>query len=158
VAIETQAREPAQLLRASGVRPTAQRVEVLTELAREPDDATAQILWRRIRDGGNATIGLATVYRTLALLAERGVIDVLSHHGTELCYRLCGPAHHHHLLCVRCHRVVEIENCDLGGWVDAIAESHGFAAAEHRLEVTGRCAECRSEPGSTPRRQAPANR
>lgn len=142
MAAETQA-DLRQLLTGSGVRPTRQRVEVLAELARERDDATAQDLWRRIRARGNATLGLATVYRTLALLAERGVIDVLTHHGTQLCYRLCGTAHHHHLLCVRCHKVVEIEDCDLGGWVDTIAASHGFVAAEHRLEISGRCARCR---------------
>ena len=35
-------------------------------------------------------VGLATVYRTLALLSEKRVVDALSHHGTEQCYRLCG--------------------------------------------------------------------
>ena len=55
-------------------------------------------LLERLREQG-ARIGLATVYRTLALLAERGVIDTLAHHTGELCYRLCGDTHHHHLMC-----------------------------------------------------------
>ena len=134
-----------ELLERKGVRPTPRRLEVLAELARERDDATAQQLWTRLRERDSRT-GLATVYRTLALLSEHGVVDVLSHHGTEQCYRLCTDAHHHHLLCTRCHRVVEVEECDLGEWLDRVAERHGFVATDHRIEIAGLCPDCRSRP------------
>ena len=103
---------------------------------------TAQELWSRLRVRESRT-GLATVYRTLALLSDAGVVDVLSHHGGEQCYRLCGEAHHHHLLCERCHRVVEVEECDLGNWVAEAAKQHGFVATDHRVEIVGLCADCR---------------
>ncbi len=131
-----------ELLTGKGVRPTPQRLEVLEELAREGNDVTAQELWGRLRDRDSRT-GLATVYRTLALLAEKGVVDVLSHHGTEQCYRLCADGHHHHLLCTRCHRVVEVQECDLGGWLEAVAARHGFVATDHRIEIAGLCGNCR---------------
>jgi Fur family ferric uptake transcriptional regulator len=133
----------AQRLRAKGLRPTRQRIAVLSELAREPDDATAQQLWSRLRDNRQSTIGLATVYRTLALLRDHGVVDTLSHHGSEHCFRLCTEKHHHHLLCVNCHKVVEIDDCSLGHWVDSVASTHGFIADDHKVEITGRCAACR---------------
>lgn len=132
-----------ELLRRKGVRPTPRRVAVLDELAAERDDATAQTLWHRLRERGEETIGLATVYRTLSLLHERGVVDALSHHEGERCYRLCADGHHHHLLCERCHRVVEIDDCDLGGWVDDVAARHGFVASEHHIEISGVCSSCR---------------
>jgi Fur family ferric uptake transcriptional regulator len=135
--------EAAELLDAKGVRPTRQRVEILAELAREPDDVTAQALWRRLRGRRRSQVGLATVYRTLALLNEHGVIDSLSHHGSELCYRLCTEAHHHHLVCSSCHRVVEVEECGLDGWLDAVTARHGFVPTDHRVEITGLCAGCR---------------
>ena len=131
-----------ELLAARGVRATKQRVEVLAELARERDDVTAQTLWRRLREGGSKT-GLATVYRTLSLLHEQGVVDSLSHHGTELCYRLCTAAHHHHLVCTSCHRVVEVEQCGLDGWLDEVGKRYGFVATDHRVEIAGLCAACR---------------
>jgi Fur family ferric uptake transcriptional regulator len=131
----------AGLLARKGVRATRQRLEVLAELARERDDVTAQSLWRRLRERDSRT-GLATVYRTLALLSEKGVIDSLSHHGTELCYRLCTDSHHHHLLCTKCHRVVEIEQC-IDGWIDEVTSRHGFVATDHRVEITGVCGDCR---------------
>jgi Fur family transcriptional regulator, ferric uptake regulator len=109
--------ELADLLEQNGLRATPSRLEVLEELARERDDVTAQQLWGRLRERDSRT-GLATVYRTLALLSEKGVVDVLSHdvashRGGEQCYRLCGDEHHHHLLCERCHRVVEVQECVL---------------------------------------------
>jgi len=92
---------------------------------------------------GAAFLILATVYRTLALLTEKGVVDVLSHHGAEQCYRLCGDEHHHHLLCERCHRVVEVQHCGLDDWVAAAAKQHGFVATDHSVEIVGVCADCR---------------
>jgi Fur family ferric uptake transcriptional regulator len=131
-----------ELLEREGVRATPRRLEVLEELAQEPDDVTAQQLWSRLRERDSHT-GLATVYRTLALLSEKGVVDVLSHHGGEQCYRLCGHEHHHHLLCERCHRVVEVQECGLDDWVTAAAKRHGFVATDHRVEIVGLCADCR---------------
>ncbi|MGD0167952.1 MAG: Fur family transcriptional regulator [Gaiellaceae bacterium] len=136
--------ELVELLAQGGVRATRQRLEVLGELAREPDDATAQTLWRRLRERKGSAIGLATVYRTLSLLSEKGVIDALSHHDGELCYRLCGEAHHHHLVCSSCHRVVEIQECELDDWLSRVSAQHGFVTTSHTIELTGLCPTCRS--------------
>jgi Fur family ferric uptake transcriptional regulator len=80
----------------------------------------------------------ATVYRTLGLLHERGVIDATASSRS----RRSAPSHH--LVCEKCHRVVELQECDLGGWVDEVAGRHGFHAHEHQVEIAGLCAECRS--------------
>jgi Fur family transcriptional regulator, ferric uptake regulator len=138
------------LLRDKGVRPTRQRLDLLTELAHEPNDATAQELWRRLRARRQSSVGLATVYRTLAVLREREVVDTLAHHGTELCYRLCSDEHHHHLVCRECHRVVELDECDLGDWIDRLAARHGFTSLHHSLEVEGTCSNCRPAPAPSP--------
>ncbi len=130
------------VLSEAGVRATRQRVRVLTELMGERDDVTAQELHDRLRSGGEK-LGLATVYRTLGRLAEAGVIDSLSHHPGELCYRWCGQGHHHHLVCSSCHRVVELADCELDPWLERISRAHGFVTTGHRLEVSGLCAACR---------------
>jgi Fur family transcriptional regulator, ferric uptake regulator len=129
-------------LAATGLRPTRQRLRVLEELAREPHDATAQQLFGRLRGGGER-IGLATVYRTLRVLAEHGVVDVLAHNAEESCYRLCSDEHHHHLVCTGCHRVVELADCDLDEWLDRMAAAVGFVTTAHQVEVAGLCADCR---------------
>jgi Fur family ferric uptake transcriptional regulator len=134
--------QAAERLAEGGVRSTAQRVVVLAELIGERDDATAQELHARLRRRGER-IGLATVYRTLAVLVEHGIVDALSHHDGERCYRLCGAEHHHHLVCSDCHRVVELTECGIGDWLERVAREQGFVATEHSLEVTGLCAACR---------------
>jgi Fur family transcriptional regulator, ferric uptake regulator len=130
-----------QLLAEHGVRPTPRRVDVLSELVDEPNDATAQALHGRLRRRGER-IGLATVYRTLGMLAENGIVDALDHGHGELCYRICGGGHHHHLVCTGCHRVVELGDCELDAWLEQAAGEHGFRPTAHRLEVTGLCADC----------------
>ena len=130
-------------LDAANVRPTRQRTAVLAELMRERDDVTAQELHARLRQRGEG-LGLATVYRTLTLLAGHGVIDAISHHPGELCYRWCGGEHHHHLTCSRCHRVVELDGCELEPWLTRVSKRHGFVATGHRLEVAGLCGACRA--------------
>jgi Fur family transcriptional regulator, ferric uptake regulator len=134
--------QAAGLLEGVGVRPTSQRVIVLTELMGERNDLTAQQLHQRLRSRGER-LGLATVYRTLGLLAEEGVIDSLSHRPGELCYRWCGEGHHHHLVCSGCHQVVELDECELEPWLERISAAHGFVATGHRLEVSGLCGDCR---------------
>ncbi len=133
--------ELAGLLQESGLRPTRQRLLVLGALASVRDDATAQQIHERLRAGG-AAIGLATVYRSLALLSEHGVVDVLAHRPGEACYRLCGGGHHHHLVCTSCHRVVELHDCSLDDWLSGVASAHGFAVTGHEVEVSGICSEC----------------
>ena len=129
-----------EVLARHGLRPTRQRVAVL-EVLSEADDATAQEVHQSLRRRGER-VGLATVYRTLAALSERGVVDELSHHPRELCYRLCGAGHHHHLVCSKCHRVVELGDCDLDDWLAGLAGRHGFTISGHTVEVTGVCSDC----------------
>ena len=130
------------LLAAAGLQPTRQRLAIVAELVREPNDVTAQELHDRLRARGPAP-GLATVYRTLTRLADAGVVDALTHHAGELCYRLCGDDHHHHFVCSSCHGVVEVRDCRLEPWLEDLADAHGFAVTGHRVELEGVCATCR---------------
>ena len=89
-------------------------------------------------------MGLATVYRALRDLSEAGVIDAMPHGGAETCYRLCGAGHHHHLVCSRCHRVVELTDCRLGGWLQRAGAANGFTVTGHSLEAVGLCSTCKA--------------
>jgi Fur family ferric uptake transcriptional regulator len=131
----------AELLERHGLRPTRQRVAVLGVLAAERNDATAQEIHAALAGSGER-VGLATVYRTLAALSECGAVDALSHYPGETCYRLCSEEHHHHLVCERCHRVVELVDCDLDAWLGERARAHGFTISTHSVEVTGICPAC----------------
>jgi Fur family ferric uptake transcriptional regulator len=115
----------------------------LEELSREPDDLTAQAIHRRLV-ARRKPVGLATVYRALHDLSAAGVVDALPHGGAETCYRLCGPGHHHHLVCSKCHRVVELTGCQLGDWLGRAGADEGFVVTDHTLEAVGLCGTCRT--------------
>ncbi len=131
-----------ELLADAGLQPTRQRLAIVGELVREPNDVTAQELHDRLRARGPAP-GLATVYRTLTRLSDAGVVDTLTHHQGELCYRLCGDDHHHHFVCSSCHGVVELDDCRIEPWLDDLAGRHGFTVTGHHVELEGVCAGCR---------------
>jgi Fur family ferric uptake transcriptional regulator len=138
---QTTSAELFERLAGTGVRPTKQRLLILETLAAEPHDATAQQIHARLREGGQR-VGLATVYRALAVLREKDVVDELSHRSGETCYRLCSPGHHHHLVCSSCHRVEELEDCEIDAWVAKASKRHGFRPESHTVEVVGLCADC----------------
>jgi len=60
-------------------------------------------------------------------------------------YRRCSPVHHHHLVCRRCRRTVEVQDRPVARWADKVAADHGFVEVEHQVEVYGTCADCHAD-------------
>ena len=125
----------------AALRPTKQRTAVLDALASVDDFRSAQQLHELLASRGE-TVGLATVYRTLQLLAEHGQVDALRTEEGEAVYRRCSSTHHHHLVCRSCGTTVEIEGPAVESWATAIAREHGFSEVSHDLEIFGTCPNC----------------
>ena len=79
---------------------------------------------------------------TVAARAHEVVVVLPAAHAVARLARTMGE-HVHHLVCSSCHRVVELPDCRLDPWLDDVAAAHGFDRLEHRLELTGVCADCR---------------
>lgn len=122
-------------------RPTRQRLAVASILGTFDDFRSAQQIHELLVRQGE-TVGLATVYRTLQLLAASGEIDVLRSELGEAIYRRCSGSHHHHLVCRSCGTTVEVEGPTVERWTSAIAAEHGFSAVSHTLEIFGTCPRC----------------
>lgn len=125
----------------SSYRPTPQRVAVAAAMADVDAFTSAQEVHLAMRSQGSA-IGLSTVYRSLQTLAEAGELDVLLTVDGETRYRRCGRAHHHHLVCRRCGRTVEVEGPEVEAWAERTASAHDFTDISHTVEVFGTCARC----------------
>ncbi|WP_221584834.1 Fur family transcriptional regulator [Microbacterium sp. G2-8] len=122
-------------------RNTWQRERVRDALAESDGFVSAQDLHALIRD--DTGIGLATVYRALAGLAKTGEADSLQSPEGENLYRACATdSHHHHLICRRCGRTVEIEATAVEKWARETARAHGFTDAEHVVDIFGVCEAC----------------
>lgn len=118
------------------------RREVITQALSSSDGfRTAQEVYADLR-GSGARIGLTTVYRHLQALAAEGAADLLRTPDGEAAYRLCGSAHHHHLVCRSCGRTVEVRGPAVERWAYSVASEHGFRDVEHTVEIFGTCADC----------------
>ena len=124
-------------------RTTRQRVAVSALLAESGEFRSAQDIHAALRAQG-ASVGLATVYRNLGLMAELGEVDTLVREDGETLYRQCSDVHHHHLVCRQCARTVEIAGPAVEKWANAVAAEHGFSDVSHQLELFGLCATCSS--------------
>jgi Fur family ferric uptake transcriptional regulator len=124
-------------------RNTWQKDAVRHALAEAIGFVSAQQLHLVLRNHGS-TIGLATVYRALADLAEAGEADSLQGNGGELLYRACTTDHHHHLICRACGKTVEIEADRVEKWADEVAKAHGFSSPTHTIDIFGVCSACQS--------------
>ncbi|MGO8884277.1 MAG: Fur family transcriptional regulator [Streptosporangiaceae bacterium] len=136
-------------LRASGYRVTPQRQLVLQAVTKL-DHATPEEIFAEVRQTALG-INVSTVYRTLELLEEIGLVTH-THlgHGAPS-YHLAGEAQHVHLVCRQCERVTPLDPAAVGPLVTALDHEQGFETDVAHLTVFGRCAECRAAAGRGPR-------
>ncbi|HLS49081.1 MAG TPA: Fur family transcriptional regulator [Actinomycetaceae bacterium] len=131
---------------------TRQRVAVSDLLEDTADFRSAQQLHEMLRERGER-VALATVYRTLQTLAEAGQVDVLRADDGESLYRRCFTStHHHHLVCRRCGKAIEIASDSVETWAAAMAAEHGFTDVDHTFDFFGLCPTCsaaRPGPGAS---------
>ncbi|MEU4325644.1 Fur family transcriptional regulator [Nonomuraea dietziae] len=121
---------------------TNRRDAVHDTLRRSEGFRSAQDVYAEMRSDG-AKIGLTTVYRALQALADGGKVDVLRTDDGESVYRACASGdHHHHLVCRRCGRTVEVAGPDVERWAEAVGAEHGFTDVTHTVEVFGTCSSC----------------
>lgn len=124
------------------IRTTKQRQAVSDLLGERDDFRSAQQIYAELRERGES-IGLATVYRNLAMLVSLGSVDTVLQEDGEALYRKCSQQHHHHLVCRDCGRTVEVAGPTVESWANAVAEEHGYTDVSHSLELFGICAQCR---------------
>ncbi len=90
-------------------------------------------------------VSVATVYRTMKLLAECGLAVPRQFGEAPTLYEPGGGrGHHDHLICTACGRIVEFWNDRIEALQRRVARNHGFEVESHKLEMYGRCARCRT--------------
>ena len=132
----------AKRITSRGRRLTDQRLIVAEALAQGREAVSAQELYAQLR-GRHPRLALATVYRALEAQVESGMARRLERPGHVSSYVACEPEHHHHLVCVRCQRVDDLDELILKPVLRGITERHGFAVEHERLDFYGLCAACR---------------
>jgi Fur family transcriptional regulator, ferric uptake regulator len=132
-------------LRLAGHQVTPPRAAVVRAVAAQARPFTAGHLCAAVA-AHDPTVGRATVFRTLELLVDAGVLDRLHAVRGDASYIARDPLRpdqpHHYLVCSACDGVTKVQDDALSGLLSDVAARHAFRADGGLLEIVGRCAAC----------------
>jgi Fur family ferric uptake transcriptional regulator len=131
-----------QILNRSNQRVTGQRALLLDLIRRDYGHLDADELYRKAKQK-NRRISLSTVYRNLGLFKKLGLVDE-HHFADEHHHYEAKPAsEHHHLLCIDCGKIVEIELPLSQRCRDEIGKKYDFEIIEFSVHMRGLCSSCK---------------
>lgn len=129
-----------QILKRKGYRLTNQRRIIVHELE-EARHLSAEEIYDRVK-GEHPDMGLSTVYRTLDLLHELGIVRKEDFGEGYSRYELMTEKPHHHARCQRCGTVIEFNEELVGYLALQVERETGFVTDWHELTLYGRCSRC----------------
>jgi Fur family ferric uptake transcriptional regulator len=134
-----------EFMRSRGLKLTGPRRRVVEKLLAVKGHVAADDLIELLRKD-KTPVSKATVYRTLALVSQSGLIDGHDFDGGKRLYEpMVGRAHHDHLFCITCGRVIEFEDEGIEKLQDAVVRRHQFTPVYHSHKVFGYCAACKGK-------------
>ena len=119
-----------------GVRLTEQRKLVAKVMSESTDHPDVDELHKRVNKI-DSKISIATVYRTVKLFEEAGVVAKHDFKGTKARYEEATHEHHDHLIDVNTGEITEFVNEDIEKLQEEVAEKLGYKLVDHRLELYG---------------------
>jgi Fur family ferric uptake transcriptional regulator len=124
----------ADLCKEHGLRLTGPRKVIMQVLAESTDHPDAVELHRRVSEISPG-VAIATVYRTLSLLEEKGVLEKHTFGDGRARFETADQDHHDHLINVETGDVIEFRSDEIERLQDEIARQHVFDIVSHRLEI-----------------------
>jgi Fur family ferric uptake transcriptional regulator len=127
-----------RLLRQNGYSVTKQRLRVF-ELLTDQEPITMYELYERAKLGCDR----ASLYRIITLFEKLGIVRRINlgwKYKIELSDKFA--QHHHHLTCLRCHKIIPINETDLERFITKLSSSNGFRPIDHQVEIQGYCRDC----------------
>ncbi len=142
-----------------GLRRTGQRDLILEMFLRTEDHLTSEDLYWLVQKD-DPSVGHTTVYRTLKLLTDAGLAREVRFGDNKTYYEHhYNHAHHDHMICTECGKVIEFFSEELEAMQDAMTDKFKFKPTHHSLRIWGLCEECQmsekdlssAAPGAQPR-------
>jgi len=119
-----------------GVRLTDQRKIIAQVMSESTDHPDVDELHKRVSKV-DSKISLATVYRTVKLLEEAGIVAKHDFKGNKARYEEASQEHHDHLIDINTGEIIEFVNDDIEKLQKKVAEKLGYKLVDHRLELYG---------------------
>ena len=136
--------DPLAALEGIGYRITEPRRSVVGALVDKSEGFTAEELCQELPG-----VGRATVYRTIKLLQQAGVVCKLAKPDGTPMYSMARVEHHHHTVCVKCSTVGEFRHVNIERLLRAIGQDISGEIVGHRLEVFIVCSDCEAGGASS---------
>ncbi len=131
----------AQALREKGYRLTPQRMMVVEALHSANKHVSAEEIYAQVQ-ARYPYANISTVYRTLELLKELGLVTEIALGDGRVRYHPAEKGHHHHLVCHKCGRTIDLPEPALSPLEDTLLHDYQFKADLRHLAIFGLCADC----------------
>ncbi len=124
-----------------GYRLTPQRVMIMSAIENSDDHISAEEIYTQVL-AKYPYVNISTVYRTLELLKQLGLVTETDLGGGRVRYHPAGKGHHHHLVCRECGAIIDLDETVLASLKDALLREYKFIADLRHLAIFGRCVNC----------------
>ena len=126
-------------------RLTAERRSILREIHTIPSHFTAKELLSRMKKK-RKEVSRATIYRTLELFQQEGLIEKVELGGLNSRYEcISNRPHHDHLICIGCGKIIEFQSPELEENQTRVCQLNRFHSISHTLQLLGYCKSCRQK-------------
>lgn len=132
------------IIRAAGHRVTLQRLMILDAVCEGGGHTTLKQTYARLHKA-DPTIDRSSLYRTLKLFVELGLVVSAETPDGETVYEIPKPRPHHHLVCRQCGGEWEMDHHPMEGMIASVRRRYGFVVETNHLVLHGLCATCGSD-------------
>ena len=134
-----------KFLKKNNLKFTRERSEVLKAITIQRDHFHAEDIYQQLKKQ-KSNVSLATVYRTIPLLIDSGLITGTLYGGERIVYeKIYNKPHHYHMVCIDCGKIIEFTCPDVEVIQDTICKGNFFLSTEYNLEIKGYCQVCREK-------------
>lgn len=135
-----------KLIKSNGLKYTSQREVILEALYSNHEHVTPESLLQAIQEKyPDLNIGIATIYRTLALLENSDLVSSISFGAQGKKYELGHKHHHDHMICTSCDEIIEFVNQDIERLQEEVAKKISFHITSHTMQIFGLCKNCQDK-------------
>jgi len=131
----------ASKLSEQGYRLTPQRMMILSAIENSDDHISAEEIYAQVL-AKYPHVNISTVYRTLELLKQLGLVTETDLGGGRVRYHPADKGHHHHLVCTECGAIIDLDESLLASLESTLLREYKFIADLRHLAIFGRCANC----------------
>ncbi len=124
-----------------GYRLTPQRLMILKAVEEAADHISAEEIHDQVR-ARYPQMNISTVYRTLELIKELGLVTETDFGDGRVRYHCMGKGHHHHLVCQECGAIIDLDESVLSSLKDTLLREYRFVADLRHLAIFGCCLNC----------------